>query len=431
MPAGRRPTPMNKLIAVPAGVAAVVLLAAGCASSPAPGATGLSGITVTRGVAYQVPTASPGALGAADTAFGLSLLRVWCRQQPGNLVFSPESVASGLGLAYLGAGGQTAQAMAKVLHLPASGSQALVAGLSARTAGLSHLSGPGVTVARTDQIWADPTLTTRRGYLNDVATGYRAGVARLPLLSKPRPSAARIDRVISAATRGHIPKLISPGMLGDVGWVLTDAMYLHASWRSPFKAEQTTSGVFRTATGRETGAHYLEGGSFGYARAAGWTAVRLPYRGGKLAMEALLPPTGQTGCPALSPALLGRLTAGSAAEHAPQAGINLPKVKLSTKASLNGLLTQLGMGIAFHSGRADFGRLSPQAANIKFVEHAATLQVGEKGTVASAATAVGVRSTAAPVGPRVTVRFDRPYLMLITATATGEPLFLARVASPS
>jgi len=29
------------------------------------------------------------------------------------------------------------------------------------------------------------------------------------------------------------------------------------------------------------------------------------------------------------------------------------------------------------------------------------------------------------------VVFDRPYLLLVTDTATGEPLFLARVAHPA
>jgi hypothetical protein len=32
--------------------------------------------------------------------------------------------------------------------------------------------------------------------------------------------------------------------------------------------------------------------------------------------------------------------------------------------------------------------------------------------------------------PRHPVAFTRPYLMLITDTRTGEPLFLARVANP-
>jgi serpin B len=63
------------------------------------------------------------------------------------------------------------------------------------------------------------------------------------------------------------------------------------------------------------------------------------------------------------------------------------------------------------------------------VIHAATLAVTEKGTVASAATAVGIQPSALPLPMRQVV-FDRPYLMLVTGTATGEPLFLARVADP-
>jgi len=48
----------------------------------------------------------------------------------------------------------------------------------------------------------------------------------------------------------------------------------------------------------------------------------------------------------------------------------------------------------------------------------------------SAATAVGMAPTAVRVEPPSIV-FDRPYLLLVTDTATGEPLFLARVANPA
>jgi serine protease inhibitor len=85
------------------------------------------------------------------------------------------------------------------------------------------------------------------------------------------------------------------------------------------------------------------------------------------------------------------------------------------------------MGIAF-SQAAGFTGLSPQACCIGLVQHAATLRVGEKGTVASAATAVGMMPTAVSGHPGEIV-FDRPYVLLVTGTGTGEPLFLARVAS--
>ena len=93
------------------------------------------------------------------------------------------------------------------------------------------------------------------------------------------------------------------------------------------------------------------------------------------------------------------------------------------------VLTQLGMGVAF-SPAADFSGLSPQVCCIALVEHAATLDVGEKGTVASAATAVGMMPTAARVMPPQ-VLFNRPYLMVVTDRATGEPPFMARVADPA
>jgi serpin B len=57
--------------------------------------------------------------------------------------------------------------------------------------------------------------------------------------------------------------------------------------------------------------------------------------------------------------------------------------------------------------------------------------VGEKGTTGSAATAVGIMPSMAVVTTGRQISFDRPYLMLVTGTATGEPLFLARVADPT
>jgi serpin B len=84
------------------------------------------------------------------------------------------------------------------------------------------------------------------------------------------------------------------------------------------------------------------------------------------------------------------------------------------------------MGLAF-SVHADFTGLSPQAARIGFIQHAATLEVAEKGTIASAATAVGVVATAG----HSTLAFNRPYLLMLRDSLTGEPLMLAWVADPA
>ena len=433
MTQGSYRAPYRGLIAIATLVLGLALAAAGCASparSGRAGGPGLAGLTVARGVAAREPAVSPRPLGTADTTFGLGVLGAWCRANPdANLVLSPSSLASGLGMAYLAARGGTAQAMAGVLHLPAAGS-ALAAELQARSTALRGLSGPGVTVASSDQVWADPGLTTSPGYLNAVATGYRAGVARVPLQRDPAQAAQQIDQAISAATRRHIPRLLTADAVQNLGWVLTDALYLNAAWASPFEATSTTTQAFRTAAGQSVTAKFMNGGRFRQAQAAGWTAVALPYRGGRLAMVALLPPVAQGGgCALPSASSLAAMT-GALAGGAGGTAVALPRVSLSTKADLKGLLAGLGLGVAFTSG-ADFSGLSPQACCIGLVEHAAALQVGEKGTVASAATAVGMLPTDAQAPPASQVTFDRPYLLLVTATSTGEPLFLARVADPA
>ena len=202
----------NELRAV-AGAAVVALLVAGCGSNPVPPPV------MAHGVAVREPLVDPRPYGTADAAFGLDVLGAVCRSDPrANLVLSPSSLASGLGMAYLGARGGTARAMAGVLHLPAAGGQALQAGLQARSAALRGLGGPGVTLNASDQVWADPTLRTERAYLNAVATGYDAGLAKAPLLNDPERARQEINQAIATATRDQIPQL-----LARAPWTTTSA----------------------------------------------------------------------------------------------------------------------------------------------------------------------------------------------------------------
>lgn len=367
------------------------------------------------------------ALGRADTSFGLALLSAATRGANRNVVLSPTSVASGLGMAYQGARGDTAATMSRALCLPATGT-ALTAGLRARTAALAALPG----VAASDTVWVDPGARTAPGYLDRLATAYDTGVRQVPMHADPAGSADAVNDTISAQTHGEIPRLVEPDQLRGVGWLLTDAVYLNARWATPFDPDETSPGPFRTTDGTVT-ARYLNAHlAVRYAHRDGWTAVALPYRGGRLEMLALLADgAARASSPAPQPRVpsAAALAALSAALVPARLDVALPKVDLSYSADLRDPLRYMGMGSAFEPG-ADFAGISPDAGPIAFVAHRATLRVAERGTVAAAATAVGVTDTAAPVRLR-SVRFDRPYLMLVRDTRTGEPLFLSRVADPT
>jgi serpin B len=369
------------------------------------------------------------AYGMADTAFGLDLLHAWCAQTPRrNIVLSPSGIASGLGMAYLGARGATAKELEHTLHLPATGT-ALLTGLHTRSAALGTLAGHGITLDTSDQVWADTALPPRAGYLERIATGYGARLRSLPIRKDPEGSRRQINSAIGKATARQITDLLAPGSLSaGIGWVLTDAVYLDAHWHTGFDPNATRPGPFSTADRRTVTTSYLHReDELGYAHAPGWIAVTLPYSGSRLIMQALLPDTPATGCPALTPALLNRLTAGTTSTRL---SLALPKIRLSSQQDLTPLLTRLGMGDTFAAG-ADFTGLSPAADHLGFVEHAATMQVDEAGTKAAAATTIGLVGEALPSTPTLTVTFDRPYLLIVRDTRTSEPLFIARVTDPS
>jgi serpin B len=90
-------------------------------------------------------------------------------------------------------------------------------------------------------------------------------------------------------------------------------------------------------------------------------------------------------------------------------------------------LKSMGMPLAF-SGRADFSGMAPhKELRISKVIHKAFVDVNEKGTEATAATAV-IMSRGAGAVP--VFRADHPFTFLIRDKTTGSILFVGRMINP-
>jgi serpin B len=92
----------------------------------------------------------------------------------------------------------------------------------------------------------------------------------------------------------------------------------------------------------------------------------------------------------------------------------------------------MGMPDAFSASRADFtGMTAERPLFIDAVEHAALVEVDEKGTVAAAATSVSFGCAAPSVPPPATFHADHPFIFLIRDNHTGTILFLGRIVDPT
>ena len=273
---------------------------------------------------------------------------------------------------------------------------------------------------------------------------------------------------------------MGPGSLSSATrLVITNAVYFKGEWLKPFEASSTRPKDFHLAGGKTVSAPMMteymyastgygaftgDGTAFDtpreipvdmpdndpslYPDARGFTALRLPYKGGKLCMVLIVPQSAD-GLGALEKML-------------PQTGlqhwidgiadrtviVNVPKFEVQSEYSLNEPLQALGMVRAFNDpglmpNGAQFDRMTAsndpaQQLFISAVRHKTFVEVNEKGTEAAAATSVAMAATkAAPFErPKTrpfipTFRADKPFLFAIYDSETNSVLFLGRVVKPA
>jgi serpin B len=400
---------------------ATVTLAAACGSPQAatPPAAPPTPLPVTATVASDVT-----ALVNSDDEFGLDLLTSPAVTLQGNLVISPASVATALQMVATGARGRTAMELRKVLHHPGQTT-------------LPNEQDPNNTLKISDTVWAQQNLPLEKAFTDTLRTRYAARINTANFESDPDDAMKRINSTVADQTNGLIPNLFPASSLdSSTRLVLTNAIYLKAAWAHAFPPKLTAPHPFTKADGSVVQVPMMhsdpdpdpdEPAPYGYAKEQGFQVVTLPYLGGTLAFTLLLPDGNSlTGLTKLL-RTRGLPDVLHDVKPAPLA-LSMPKYTVRTNLDLSATLASLGMPSAF-GDTADFsGITTAEALSIQTVQHDAFIQVDEHGTVAAAATGVGMQASSARIVPVVTV--DHPFLFVITDTTTGAPLFLGRVLAP-
>jgi serpin B len=210
--------------------------------------------------------------------------------------------------------------------------------------------------------------------------------------------------------------------------VLANAIYFNAPWLYPFNKDLTGDAPFLLPDGSYINVpmmHLLE--SVGYAEGPGYQAIELPYSGGKVVMDILLPAEGEFEAFESSLDQM-QLEAILAQLNQTQVSLAMPRFTYESSFALADILKQMGMPSAFEA--ADFsGMDGMRDLFISQVLHKAFVAVDEEGTEAAAATAVIMMKSALPE-PGVEMTVDRPFLFIIRDTGTGAILFIGRVENP-
>ncbi len=368
----------------------------------------------------------------ASGSFGLDLMR---RLGGGNVVFSPESIATALAMAGTGAAGRTAGQMAEVLHLASPGAFGAVGQLQSTIAAEQLAAARGDPEAPTldlvNGLFLQQGFPLGASFLSGLQGGFGAAPQTVDFEHDSPGAVGAINAWVNAHTQGIIPHILT-SLEPTTRLALANAIYLKAAWLTPFHIAATAPAPFH-GQGPPTSVPFMhETDVLPYDHGRGYAAVELPYRASTLSLLIVLP-TGQSAAALqhrLDPSLLARIVHGLAPTPV---SVGLPRFHIALQTNLNGVLEALGMTDAF-SGSADFSRITTaEPLQVGVVEHAADFRVDEQGTVAAATTIVTIEAVSAPGFRRPPVRFDanRPFLFFLRDSRTGAVLFAGRLVDPS
>lgn len=420
-------------------IIALAVFAAACGDDE-PGATGM------QLVASDLQRAESGAseedlaaVARAEREFAVALYAVLAEEE-GNLVFSPVSIHIAMAMALAGAEGDTEAQIGAALGVanidPARVHDALNA-LDALLEARNRVEPPQdgeerkVELSIVNSLWGQSGFAFEQAFLDVLATNYGAGMRIVDFKTAAEAARQAINEWVSEQTNDRITELLPEGAVDDLSrLVLTNAVYLDATWAEPFDPNATTDRMFTLPDGTEVTVPTMYGSvSARYARGDGWQALDLGYTGGELSMLLILPDEGRF------EEVEGSLATGLideviAALTDTEAQVSLPKFEIRTQADLNTALAALGISDAFDPSRADFTGISTEdPLYISGVIHEAFIAVDEAGTEAAAATAVIIGTTSMPT-EIVEIDFDRPFLFALQDRETGTVLFLGRVLDP-
>ncbi|MFO7192951.1 MULTISPECIES: serpin family protein [Thermocrispum] len=346
----------------------------------------------------------------------------------GTVCFSPYSVESALGMVYQAARGATAEELQGLLDPDATDIGKQVELLRTAAVLSSGRGGDQPVLEVSNTLWAWEQLPLNESFTVELAGWPGAKVATAPFVTDPEAARRAINDDVARTTRNLITDLVPEGAV-DSSTVasLVNALYLKVGWRHPFAEHETAEEPFATPSGERRVPMMHQVDRFGYASAAGWTAVSLPAAGGVEAV-ALLPDGELTEAEAHTDA--ATLAAVLSELRARRVSLWLPRLRVKTNVGLTDVLSTLGVRTLF-TPQADLSGLSSDPRlTVSDALHESVLRVDEKGLEGAAATAMMVRMTSVIVESPVEVRFDRPFLLLVRHAASGAVYFVARVADP-
>nr|XP_012300400.1 serpin B3 isoform X3 [Aotus nancymaae] len=334
-------------------------------------------------------------LSEANTQFLFDLFQQFRKSKENNIFYSPISITSALGMVLLGAKGNTAQQINKVLHFDqvTENTTEKAATYQVDKSGNVHQqfqklltelnkSTDAYELKIANKLFGEKTYQFLKEYLDAIKKYYQTSVESVDFVKAPEESRKKINAWVESQTNEKIKNLFPYKSIDrDTTLVLVNAIYFKGQWEKKFNKEDTKEEKFWPNKLEE-----------------------------KLTAEKLMKWTSL--------------------QNMREARVNLqlPRFKVEEAYDLKDTLRAMGMVDVFSDADLS-GMTGSRDLVVSKALHKAFVEVTEEGAEATAATGVVTELQSAP-STNEEFHCNHPFLFFIRQNKTNSILFFGRFSSP-
>ncbi|XP_069806251.1 plasma serine protease inhibitor-like [Dendropsophus ebraccatus] len=345
-----------------------------------------------------------------------------------NLFFSPLSISIAFSLLSLGAKADSRRQILEGLGFDTSvDSEDIYKGFQQL---LENLSQPNseLELNINNALFVAKDLVLQQTFQDNAKKFYQSDVISTDFRQSGKAT-AQINSYVEEKTKGKIKDLLSQLDVETV-LVLINTIFFKGSWKVAFNINNTRKQDFHVDEKTVVKVPMMtRKGEYSMASIPkiGCTVVKIPYKGNFSAIF-IIPNKGKM--QKVEKAFQeGSLRSWIQKLKPKKIKLSIPKFSFSLKLDLIEELTPIGFTNVFSSTADLSGIAEGPRLEVSQAVHKAVIEVDEEGTVAAAATAIGIVATSIVIYPEVTA--NRPFILTIVRDDDNLGLFTGKLINPT
>jgi len=367
-----------------------------------------------------------------SSKFAFDIFKQISEEEQGENVFiSPFGISTALSMVYQGAKSDTKDEMAKVLGFEGLDITEVNNSYKYLLEYYSQLD-EKVKLKNSSSIWNN---SLKSNLIKEDFISVNKDVFNALVESRDFSDESVVDEInswISEATEGKIDKMISRIDREELSYIIS-ALYFNGLWKEEFEIEKTVALPFKAEDGSTDNVMMMRklNCKLEIGEGDGYTAVRLPYGDGEMAMYCILPDEDtpiNDFIQKLDVSVWNQIKNSIVKRE--DGDLYLPRFKVEYAKNGNGSIMEslkaLGMEKVFRDD-ADLSGIFEIDTCINDVLHKSVVEVNEKGTEAATVVVIPIVPTSIQTRPKFIA--NRPFVFVIADEEYNTILFMGKVSN--